>query len=511
MLLKAFLKHEILNLLKSKRIYLTVIMFLLLYVSVFIVRVIDYQKQINQYLADVRQADEVMQKPTNYSHINPRAIHQPLIFSIFNQGYKFNRVVSIEYYGPIATSITVNEERNPLFYENNQLDITFLVTFFLSLFILLISYDCVNGEKRTGTLRILMTYPIKRQSFVLKKILGVFIFVAFTFTVPYVLSIICLTLIYANILTSSFFLSAFFYWFLVLLFIFFFSLMGIFLSVCTTTPNRSLVYSLLVWILFCIVLPTSWDYLISPKLYDEKISHLTRIYMDKQTQANNIFYKVPDDVNINLVGHLHWNNYFYSSTVWSFQYTYARHYAFQKYVYEEYFPVSREVEQAIDDVIRKRINVQDTKSFVFFFNPIVLFNDISMKIAGNHRSDYLRFLQNSREIRDDLVNLGVREGWLLDYRFFAYYADEFMLGPDEPLWERMEKLGWDAVWQEMKSLSENAEAFTFEMPVVRRYAQPNPSFGEIFNRIVMVLTMFVVSIIALWILTWYKFMHYDVR
>ena len=511
MILKAFLKHEILNLLKSRRIYLTVFMFLVLYVSVFVVRVTDYQKQINQYLADVQQADAVMQNPANYSYINPRAIHQPLIFSIYNQGFRFNRVINIEFYEPISNSITQNEERNPLYYENNQLDITFLITFFLSLFILLISYDSVNGEKKTGTLRLLLTFPIKRQSFVLKKILGVFIFVAVTFSIPYILSILCLVLIYANMLTGSFFLSAFFYWFLVMLFIFFFSLMGIFVSVCTMAPSRSLVFSLLVWILFCIVLPISWDYLVSPKLYEDRLKQLQRIHLNKANQANSIFYDVPDEVNINHVSHMSWNNYFYSTIVWSFQETYDRHYAFQRYVYEKYYPVAREVEMARDDVLRKQINIDKTKSMVFFFNPIVLFNDISMKIAGNGRDDYLNFLHKGREIRDDLVNRGITEGWLLDYRFLARFEDENMLGSQMIWWEKASVSGWEPAYQEMLNLATNANLFKFEMPVIRRYDQPNPSFGEIFNRIVMVLTMFVVSIIILWIVTWYKFMRYDVR
>jgi len=515
MLLKAFLKHEILNLLKSKRVYLTVIMFLLLFISVFAVRVVDYQKQINQYLADVRQAEEALQKENlvNYSFINPRAIHQPLIFSIYNQGFKFNRVIDIEFYEPIDRTITLNEERNRIYKENTQLDITFLITFFLSLFILLISYDSVNGEKRTGTLRILMTFPIKRQSFILKKILGVFIFVAFTFTIPYFMSILTLVFIYSNLLASSFFLSAFFYWFLVILFIFFFSLLGILISVCTTAPNRSLVYSLLVWILLSIVLPISWDYIISPTLYKDKLDQLTQIHTDKQTQANDIFSNPPPEARTggsysNYSGGPLYNFHFFSSLD-----TYKSHYNFQKYICDNYYPATREVEMANDDVLRKRISIENTKSLVFFFDPIVLFKDISMKISGNSIADYQRFLQDGRGIRDDLVSIGIKEEWLLDYRFFAYYADERLSESDRyiALIKRLQTEEWEDVESDYYAFSDNAERFSFDLPFFRRYNQPNPTFGEIFSRIAMVLCIFVVSIVLLWILTWYKFMRYDVR
>jgi ABC-type transport system involved in multi-copper enzyme maturation permease subunit len=468
--------------------------------------VIDYQKQINQYLADVQQADEIMQNPRNYSHINPRAIHRPLIFSIYNQGYSFNRVINIQVYEAIEQSIAQNEEKNNIYYENNQLDITFLITFFLSLFILLISYDSVNGEKRTGTLRILMTYPIKRQSFILKKILGVFIFVAFTFTIPYILSLLCLVFIYASLLTSSFFLSAFFYWFLVLLFIFFFCLLGIFLSVCSTNPNRSLVYSLLTWIMLCIILPISWDYILSPKLFNDEMVQLRRINTDKSKETQSTL----SSMRIGGMYFFYNGHWTFNVEIFSLQSTYEQWYRFLAFLHESYFPANRETELASDNVIRKRISIENVRNGVFFFNPIVLFNDIGARIAGNSVADYLRFLQEGRGIRDDFVSLGIREGWLLDYRFFARYADEFLLAPEDYWIDKLDN-DIDSFGSEMRALEESSELFSFEMPPIRRYEQPNPTFGEIFSRIAVVLAMFVASILGLWVLTWVKFMRYDVR
>jgi len=319
--------------------------------------------------------------------------------------------------------------------------------------------------------------------------------------------------IYTNLLTASFFLSAFFYWFLVLLFIFFFCLLGIFLSICTTNPNRSLVYCLLAWIMLCIILPISWDYIASPKLFDDEMVQLRRVHADKQRQVQRVLQEVPDEMNLHMTTHLMWNSGhgIYQERVWTFTEAYQRRYLFLRYVYENYFPASREVEQAMDEIQRKRIGIDNIKSLVFFFNPIVLFNDIGARIAGNSRADYLRFLHAGREIRDDLVNLGIREGWLFDYRFFAYYADENQPGSWEPWGERAAVEGWDTVWVDIQAVMGRLERFSFDMPFIRRYEQPNPTFGEIFSRIAVVLVMFVVSILILWICTWYKFMRYDVR
>ena len=510
-MLKTLLKHEIQNLLKSRRIYWTVVMFLLLFGIVFIIRVIDYQRQVNQYIADVHFNEGQLQNAQNHSYINPRAIQQPIIFSIYNQGFKIARVINIRFFAPITQTISLNEQNNKFYNENTQLDITFLVTFFLSLFILLISYDSVNGEKRVGTLRIMMTYPLKKQSFILKKILGIFIFVAFTFTLPYFLSLVSLMLIYANLLTINFFLSSFFYWFLVILFIFFFSLLGVFLSTCTSNPNRSLVYSLLVWILMSIILPISWEYIISPKLYNDRLNFLNQVYRDKHLQAYRIMYEdVPDDARASGAYMYHNGGTLHDISIWSTPDTYEKHYRFQRYAYEKYFPASRETEQAVDDIYRKNISIENIKNWVFFFNPIVLFNNLSMKITGNSREDHLKFLQDSRGVRDELVVLGEREGWLFDYRFFAMYADDSNLSDFWEVWEALDG-DMDGLMAWHDEIVSTAEEYEMVLPVFRKYQQPIYTFGEIFSRISMYLVLFVVSILVLWLLIWQKFLNYDVR
>jgi len=511
-MLKTLLAHELLNILKSRRVYWTVLIFLLLFASVFIVRITDYQKQLNQYIADVKVADEAQQNAKNYSYINPMAIKQPLVFSIYNEGLKIARVIGIQYYEPILSSTSINEEVNLLYIKNTKLDITFLITFFLSLFILLISYDSVNGEKQLGTLRIIMTYPLKRQSFILKKILGVFIFVAFTFSIPYLLSLIVLVVIYANLLTLSFFLSAFFYWFLVLLFIFFFTLMGIFISTCTTNPNRSLVYSLLTWILFAIILPISWDYIAVPRLYNDTLTTMRRNYLDKYEEGRQIMhFRVPPEADLYKTSHLNWNGTFYNSDVWGFPDTYDKHHRYQEYIYENYYPISRATELLRDEAYRKQISIDNQKNWIFFYNPIVLFENLSAKIAGNSREDYLRFLQDSRVIRDELVNIGISEGWLMDKRFTSIFKDfEFDSWEDMMsgyTGEQDESLFWGWFY----NLTNSAEPFSFDMPPIRKYEQPVYTFGEIFARIWQYLVLFVVSIVVLWLMTWRKFMTYDVR
>jgi len=509
-MMNLLLKHEILNLLKTGRVYLTIITFLLLFMTVFTVRVMDYQKTLNQYIADVRINDEQLQAAENFSFLNPRAIQQPIIFSIYHEGFNFSRVVDIIFYNPIIQTTSLHTEINILDRENSKLDITFLITFFLSLFILLITYDSVNGEKQNGTLRLFMTYPLKRQNFIIKKVLGVFVLVIFTFTIPYLLSMICLIVKYSTLLSVSFFHSIFFYWFVVMLFVFSFSLLGVLISCFTSNPNRSLVYSLLIWFLLIIILPISWDYIVSPRVYKNRLDNLQINYQVKLREFNQAMNNPPEGSNPREGDWAYLDGYFYNTTVLSlFSNGYEGRLNFQKYVYDFVFPISKEVEMSMDELLRVRINKDKIRTRAFFYNPVVLLNDLATKITGNSREDHLRFLQDSRGLRNEIINQGIYEGWLWDNRFFARFdrdiddtiVNDFFAG----------NLDFDGFYSALMNFLEHTPRFEMEVPNLSRYEQPNQTFSEIFQYIVPNLAFFMLIIIVLWVVTWQVFLKYDVR
>jgi hypothetical protein len=146
----------------------------------------------------------------------------------------------------------------------------------------------------------------------------------------------------------------------------------------------------------------------------------------------------------------------------------------------------------------------------------VLFNSLSTKITGNSREDHLKFMQTGREIRDELTNLGISEGWLLDRRFFAVGDDNSQPGYMEDYFKNTGKTisneeEWVEFYNYCMSFLENGEEYEMMLPVIREYSQPLYSFGEIFMRIYVYLVLFVGCILVLWVLTWWKFMWYDVR
>jgi hypothetical protein len=264
--------------------------------------------------------------------------------------------------------------------------------------------------------------------------------------------------------------------------------------------------------MLCIILPTSWNQIIVPRLYDANLSQLRQIHRDRLTQSRNIFHNPPEEADPMNVEYITMQgDWFYRSTVWSFTETHEQRIRFQRYLYENYFPASKEVENAMDDINRKRIHIDNMRSIIFFFNPIVLFNDISMKIAGNSRSDYVRFLHAAREVRNELVDTGSRDGWLFGYGFSAMFSEEYMFGSIDDWMYKFETMDNNDLFDEIMGLMEAAQPFTFDKPNFRRFEQPNLSVLEIFTQIILVLGIFVMSILTLWIVIWVKFLKFDVR
>jgi len=170
----------------------------------------------------------------------------------------------------------------------------------------------------------------------------------------------------------------------------------------------------------------------------------------------------------------------------------------------------RASEQAYDDVYRVRINTENLMNRVFFFNPIVIFHNLSMKIAGNSRVDHLVFLHTARELRDDLVNLGATEGWLFDYRFYAHFKEEYNLGSREEMLARFDG-DRELIWEYVNEIEENAEMYEMEVPVFRKYEQPHFTLAMMIPRVFESMVLFVGSIVGLWVVIWWRFLGYDVR
>ncbi len=96
-----------------------------------------------------------------------------------------------------AVNSRFNEE--PMLAVFRFLDLEFLFSIVLSLFAVMFAYDAVNGEKERGTLRLALSNPVSRSTFILGKLVGTFLALFVPLLIPVALGILLLPIMGVNL------------------------------------------------------------------------------------------------------------------------------------------------------------------------------------------------------------------------------------------------------------------------------------------------------------------------
>ncbi len=414
----------------------------------------------------------------------------------------------MHYFEPILESGHKNSEYNTFFRDYPQIDITFLITFFLSLFILLISYDCIYREKTNGTLRIVMTWPFKRNLYLLKKLIGIFSFVSIVFSLPYFLSLIALIILYGSMISQGFISSYLVYWVMVLLYIMIISCIGVLVSILTHKPGKSLVLALFLWTFFCIINPVLWTFVHNylPRKQAEKIHQELEVVTDKLFS-----FTYPDSLNLNHMNHYIWNSNGKNAfcTVFGPSSTMKAHRDYNRYTMKHYMPLvfKREELYIQYDIANKKYN--ESSHYFMFFNPNEILENTASVIGGSSQADQNQFLEDAKSVRNALLDQGVREGWLYSNEFFAWY-DANVEEDDLPrLGLDIQTLtSWDQFYQFMET---KVGFYKMKTPQMKRYQQREVQISEIFPKILPSLLIMIILICGLLYCLKIKFDAYDIR
>lgn len=513
-----FINHEIRSLLKSHRVIWALTVFSVLFFLIFFLRVENLRLSINQYIKNIEVTENALERAVNYSFLNPRAILKPKPFSVYNEGFtsEYGNVINTRFFEPILKPEVLNTESNDFFNDSVRMDITFLVTFFLSLFIFLISYDSVNSEKQTGTLRVLLTWDFKKALFLYKKIFGIFIFVFFVFSLPYLLSGLYLLITFGDFIGKSFFLSFSLYWISVMLFIFLMSIFGVFTSLISYKPNKSLVYALSIWLFMTVILPVGWDYLISENINKNRLSTHINNYREIDNEMANILKNLPDEANPDKVGHYSWNGgYHYNVTVTGHRWTNEVRRNYIKYINDNYYPELKKLENENLQIMLLRNNRENLKSMFMFFNPVIVFRNLVNISSGNSQNDYYNFILDAIDIRDSLIMQGIREDWLLTNRFFSQLHPDYEI----PFWmdyvtdenKQYTEEDWLNFMQYSRQVASSIPPNNFTRPEIKRYSQRELLISELSNETYKYFLILAFSIILLLLISNKLFLKYDVR
>ena len=227
-------------------------------VAVF-VQVDDYEKRLAGYNTAVREAEAEAQEWKLYAKIKPKAHRKPNPLGIFNVGTEnFGaNTVTVELGKPIfelsfpvwSAPTQKRGSDNPFLAMFLTVDVAFIFKIVLSALAILFAYNTISGEREDGTLKLVLSNSVPRDTIVFGKYLGG-MFSLFP--------IVLMSLIVALIIALSSPVTAFdgndiahivLIFGISLLYVSTWYLLGVLLSVWTKTAATTLILSMFIWVL----------------------------------------------------------------------------------------------------------------------------------------------------------------------------------------------------------------------------------------------------------------------
>ena len=146
------------------------------------VQVDDYEKRLTAYHTAVRASQGEARTWDTYSELNPKAHRKPNPLGIFHVGMETfgGNTVSVEPAAPIwrgphggfFAPIQKMGTDNPFLSIFLSVDVTFIFKIVLSALAILFAYNAISGEREDGTLKLVLSNAVPRDTIVLGKYLG---------------------------------------------------------------------------------------------------------------------------------------------------------------------------------------------------------------------------------------------------------------------------------------------------------------------------------------------------
>jgi len=185
----------------------------------------------------------------------------PNIMQIFASRRAYDGIRTIQFSQDFEPQPASGATTNPLANMFPRTDLIFFIGIVMSLLALVFSYDAVSGEKEQGTLRLMLSYSIPRDTYLLGKWIGGFI----SLILPLVLGLICavmVTLVFRDVhYTPTNWMQMILMFLFAVLYLAAIYSLGLFVSARTERPATAAVAVLLVWVILVLAWPTVTPYL----------------------------------------------------------------------------------------------------------------------------------------------------------------------------------------------------------------------------------------------------------
>lgn len=215
----------------------------------------EYRASMAHYETVTAQSDQRMRDETRWMNLNTGAIRYPDPMMIFISGLQndIGRSAPINQRGTIKL-YNSNYSENTIFAVFRSMDLMFIVQIVLSLFAILFTYDAINGERETGTLKLSFANPIPRTQYIIAKLIGSWLGLVIPLLIPLLLGI-AMVLLYQIPMTGAHWMRLSLSIGLSTLYFTFFICLGVLLSSLTRSSSGSFLYLLVIWVAFVLIIP----------------------------------------------------------------------------------------------------------------------------------------------------------------------------------------------------------------------------------------------------------------
>ena len=259
-MLTTLIRREFLDNLMTFRFAAAVLIMLLLVVANTFVLIKDYERRLAAYNTALKTEDRRSQGWKTYSGGRLNVARPPNPLSIFNVGLDKrlgNEIWISHSFVPTLWDTGTYKLTNPLLNLFTSIDIVFIFEVVLSLIALIFAYDAIAGERERGTLRLVVTHPVRRGQILLAKYTSAMLCLLVPLLISLLLAVILLTTstfislsmgdflrIGGIILTSIVYLSVFY-------------LIGMLISAVTRRTGTALMLAMFVWGFWVLVYPNA--------------------------------------------------------------------------------------------------------------------------------------------------------------------------------------------------------------------------------------------------------------
>ncbi len=318
-MLITLIRRELLDNLMTFRFAAAVFITLLLVVATTAVLIQDYERRLESYNTSVETHRQRLRKWQTYSPGMERLYvdRPPNPLSLFNVGLDKrlgNKIRVSHGFVPSLWDATMDSSDNSFLNIFSSIDIVFIFQIVLSLLALIFAYDALAGERERGTLRLVLTHPVRRGHILFAKYISAMFCLLVPVLMSLILAVILLTASTSIFLSTDAFLCMGGIVLSSLVYLSVFYLIGLLISAVTRRTSTALMLSMFVWGFLVLVYPNMILTAITPQATSEArgISTFTQIkqmYEELDRERKNFLANDPvpgDDPMFDMDGPSGW-------------------------------------------------------------------------------------------------------------------------------------------------------------------------------------------------------------